>query len=56
MILFFGMQTLPLAYGVLYLFHSFRVGRKGQGIAIASLLLAFCAANAILLWEFFSVP
>ena len=56
MILFFGMQFVPLLYGLLYLVHSFQKRRWGQGIAIGALILILCAVNAVLLWEFLTVP
>ena len=56
MILFFGMQLVPLAYGLVYLVHSFRKGRRGQGIATGVLLLVLSASLSVLLWEFFAVP
>lgn len=56
MILFFGMQLFPLAYAFLYLVHSFRKRRKGQGIATGVLLLLLLASLSVLLWEFLVVP
>lgn len=56
MILFFGMQLVPIAYAALYLVHSFKKRRKGQGIAIGVLVLVLLAALSILLWEFLAVP
>ena len=56
MILFFGMQLVPLAYGLLYLVHSFRQRRREQGIAILTLLLILAAALSVLLWEYLSAP
>lgn len=56
MFLFFGMQLIPLSYGVLYLIHSFRRKRRGQGIAMLVLLLFCLAALTVLLWEFLAVP
>ena len=35
MILFFGMQLVPLGYGIAYLVHSAAKRRKGQAAAIA---------------------
>jgi hypothetical protein len=56
MILFFGMQLVPLAYGILYLVHSFRKRRRGQGIAALSLLLVLLASLSVLMWEFLTLP
>ena len=56
MILFFGMQLLPLAYGTAYLFHSIRQRRAGQGIAIAILFLLELLLNGTLLWLYLRVP
>ena len=56
MILFFGMQLMPLIYGILYVVHSVRKRRWGQGIAICVLLLLFCASLSVLLWEFLTIP
>lgn len=56
MILFFGMQLIPVVYGVLYLVHSFKRKRRGQGIAALSLLLVLLASLSVLLWEYFAVP
>ncbi len=56
MILLFGMQLIPLMYGVLYLAHSFRMRRTGQGIAALSLLLVLLAALSVLMWEFLTAP
>ncbi|MBQ1632451.1 MAG: hypothetical protein II049_06475 [Clostridia bacterium] len=56
MILFFGMQLVPLVYGTMYLIHSFKKKRTGQGIAALSLLLILLASLAVLLWEFLAVP
>ena len=56
MLLFFGMQLIPLAYGVLYLAHSFKARRTGQGIAALVLLLVLLASLSALLWEFLAVP
>lgn len=56
MILFFGIQLLPLVYAFTYLRHSMKKRRTGQGIAAGALLLLLCAALAVLLWEYLSVP
>ena len=56
MILFFGMQLLPIGYGFLYLFHSIRKRRRGQTAAICALLVLELSACAVLLWEFLSMP
>jgi len=56
MILYFGMQFVPLAYGILYLYHSFQKRRTGQGIAALSLLLVLLAALSVLMWEFLTAP
>lgn len=56
MVLFFGMQLIPVVYGVLYLVHSFKRKRRGQGIAALSLLLVLLASLSVLLWEYFAVP
>lgn len=56
MILFFGMQLVPLAYGLLYLIHSFKKHRTGQAIAALFLLVILLASLSILLWEFLAVP
>lgn len=56
MILFFGMQLIPLTYGMLYVIHSFKTKRRGQGIAAGVLLFVLAAALAVLLWEFLAVP
>ena len=56
MILFFGMQLLPLGYGVLYFIHSVRRKRRGQAAAILALLLVLLAASCLLLWEYFRLP
>lgn len=53
---FFGMQLIPLAYGLLYLVHSFRTRRRGQVIAIAVLLLLLLSSLTVLLWEFLAAP
>lgn len=56
MVLFFGMQLIPVVYGVLYLVHSFKRKRREQGIAALSLLLVLLASLSVLLWEYFAVP
>ena len=56
MILFFGMQLLPLGYGILYLFHSAKKRRRGQAAACGALLFVQIAVLAVLLWEFLSMP
>ena len=56
MILFFGMQMIPIAYGVLYLVHSVRKRRTGQGIATGVLLLLLLLALSVLLWEYLAAP
>lgn len=56
MVLYFGMQLIPIAFGVLYLVHSFKRKRRGQGIAALSLLLVLLASLSVLLWEYFAVP
>ncbi len=56
MILFFGMQLLPVGYGILYLRHSIRKRRKGQAIAITVLLMLELAISALLLWEYLAMP
>jgi hypothetical protein len=56
MILFFGMQLVPLGYGIAYLVHSAAKRRKGQAAAIAALLLIQIAAAGILLWEYLNEP
>ena len=56
MILFFGMQLLPIGYGFLYLFHSIRKRRGGQAAAIAVLLALELSVCAVLLWEFLAMP
>lgn len=56
MILFFGMQLLPVGYAILYLRHSVRKRRRGQALAIGVLLLLELSACAVLLWEFCFMP
>ena len=56
MILLFGMQLLPLGYGILYLWHSVRQRRRGQAGACGVLLVVQIAVLAVLLWEFLSMP
>ena len=56
MILLFGMQLLPLAFGALYISHSVRNGRRAQAAAIAALLLVLTAVLGTLLWEFCTMP
>ena len=56
MILYFGMQLVPLAYGILYLCHSFQKRRTGQGIATLTLLLALLGSLSVLLWEYLTAP
>ena len=56
MILYFGIQLVPVVYGLLYLVHSFRRRRRGQGIATLALLLVLAALLSVLLWEYLAVP
>ena len=56
MILFLGMQLLPVGYAIFYLRHSIRKRRRGQAFAIGVLLLFELFACAVLLWEFFFMP
>ena len=56
MLLFFGMQLIPMAYGILYLVHSFRTRRRGQAFATLALLLSLLAALSVLAWEFLAAP
>ena len=56
MILFFGMQLLPLGYGILYLVHSAQNRRWGQTAACGVLLLILIAVLSVLLWEYLSMP
>ena len=56
MLLFFGIQLVPVGYAVLYLKHSLKKRRRGQAAAIAALLLFDLLACALLLWEFLSMP
>lgn len=56
MILFFGMQLIPLGYGILYLIHSVKKRRTGQAVAMLVLLLVLLASFTVLLWEFFAMP
>ncbi len=56
MLLFFGMQLVPMAYGILYLVHSFRTRRRGQAFATLALLLSLLAALSVLAWEFLAAP
>ncbi len=56
MLLLFGMQLLPLGYGILYLLHSVRKRRRGQAIACGALLLILLAILSVLLWEFLTMP
>ena len=56
MILFLGMQLVPLAYGILSLRHSVKRKKRGQAVAFGTLLLLSTAATAALLWEFLAMP
>ena len=56
MILFFGMQLVPLAYGALYLWHSFKRRRWGQALAALALILLLLASLSVLAWEFLAAP
>ena len=56
MLLFFGMQLVPLAYGTLYLVHSFKKKRAGQALATLALLVLLLASLSVLAWEFFAMP
>ena len=56
MLLFFGMQLVPLAYGALYLLHSFKKRRAGQAFATLALILLLLASLSVLAWEFFAAP
>ena len=56
MLLFFGMQLIPLAYGTLYLWHSFKRRRAGQAFAALALILLLLASLSVLAWEFLTVP
>ena len=55
MLLFFGMQLVPLAYGILYLVHSFKKKRAGQALA-ALALIVLLASLSVLAWEFLAAP
>ncbi|MBQ6236351.1 MAG: hypothetical protein IJK54_10580 [Clostridia bacterium] len=56
MLLFFGMQLVPLAYGVLYLMHSFKTRRTGQALATLTLIVLLLTLLSVLAWEFFTAP
>ncbi|MBR4906071.1 MAG: hypothetical protein IKZ44_04380 [Clostridia bacterium] len=56
MLLFFGMQLVPLAYGTLYLWYSFKKRRTGQAAATLVLILLLLAALSVLAWEFLAAP
>ena len=56
MVLFFGMQLLPVGYAILYLRHSIGKRRRGQALAIGSLLAIELCACTLLLWEFLRMP
>lgn len=56
MLLFFGMQLVPLAYGTLYLWHSFKKRRTGQALAALTLILLLLASLSVLAWEFLTAP
>ena len=56
MALFVMMELVPVVYGFLYLVHSVRKRRRGQGIAIGILLLILIASLGTLLWEYLAVP
>lgn len=56
MLLFFGMQLVPLAYGTLYLIHSFKKRRHGQALASLALLMLLLASLSVLAWEFLAAP
>ena len=56
MVLFLMTELVPIAYGLLYLAHSIRTRRTGQGIVIGILLLLLLAALGTLLWEYLAVP
>ena len=56
MLLFFGMQLVPLAYGTLYLVHSFKKKRAGQALAALALIVLLLASLSVLAWEFLAAP
>ena len=56
MILYFGMQLLPLGFGVLYFLHSIRKSRRGQAAAILSLLIVELGLTGLLVWEYLVLP
>ena len=56
MILFFGMQLLPVGYEILYLRHSIQKRRKGQAIATGVLLTLDLLISALFLWEYLAMP
>ncbi len=56
MLLFFGMQLVPLTYGALYLVHSFKKRRTGQAFAVLALLLLLVASLSVLAWEYLAAP
>jgi len=56
MLLFFGMQLIPMTYGILYLVHSFRMRRRGQALATLALFLLLLASLSVLAWEFLAAP
>ena len=56
MILLFGMQLVPLAYGALYVVHSFKKQRWGQAFATLALLLLLLASLSVLAWDFLAAP
>ena len=47
MLLFFGMQLIPMTYGILYLVHSFRMRRRGQALATLALRILAGVVTAV---------